>query len=414
MNTRDRSFMALLRTVPMRDLLVAGLAAIAIVVALAGCTSEAAPADAMPPPPEVSVATVLSKPVRVWDDFTGHVAAVESVEIRSRVSGYVDRVAYQEGQEIAKGDLLFVIDRRPYEAALAQARAGLARARSEAKLAASQDRRAQALVEARAISREEFEARKAAVAQAEAAVRAAQAEVAAARLELQFTEVRSPIDGRAGRAMATAGNLAQADTTVLTTIVSQDPVHVYFETDEQTFLRYGEMARRGERADSRNVVRVGLANESGYPHEGVVDFTDNRVDPSTGTIRARAVLSNPDRVFTPGLFARVRLQGSGEIESMLIDARAVLTDQDRKYVYVLGPEDRAVRKDIVPGRVVEVLDGGTPRRLQVVESGLEPIDRVIVHGMQKIFMPGMPVRPSLIAMGDPPNSGQTRVAQATE
>src|SRR5690606_32010886 len=214
---------------------------------LAGCTSEAAPADAMPPPPEVSVATVLSKPVRVWDDFTGHVAAVESVEIRSRVSGYVDRVAYQEGQEIAKGDLLFVIDRRPYEAALAQARAGLARARSEAKLAASQDRRAQALVEARAISREEFEARKAAVAQAEAAVRAAQAEVAAARLELQFTEVRSPIDGRAGRAMATAGNLAQADSTVLTTVVSQDPVHVYFETDEQTFLRYGEMARRGER-----------------------------------------------------------------------------------------------------------------------------------------------------------------------
>ncbi len=414
MNSRDRSLTALRRSVPIRYLLMAGLAVVAIVVALAGCTSEAAPVDAMPPPPEVSVATVLSKPVRHWDDFTGHVAAVESVEIRPRVSGYVERVAYEEGQEIDKGDLLFVIDPRPYRAALAQAQARLARAQSEATLAASQDRRAQALVAARAISREEFEARKAAVAQADAAVRAAQAEVAAARLELQFTEIRSPIDGRAGRAMATTGNLAQADTTVLTTVVSQDPVHVYFETDEQTFLRYGEMARRGERASSKNLVRVGLANEPGYPHEGVVDFTDNRVDPRTGTIRARAVLRNPDRMFTPGLFARVRLQGSGEIESMLVDARAVLTDQDRKYVYVLGPEDRALRKDIVPGRVVELDDAGAPRRLQVVESGLAPTDRVIVHGLQKIFMPGMPVRPSTVAMGDPPSSGQVRVAHAAE
>jgi len=413
MKNRDRSITALLRSEPARDILVAGLAALAIVVALAGCSSEAASVDAMPPPPEVSVATVLSKPVRHWDEFTGHVTAAESVEARPRVSGYVQRVAYEEGQEVRKGDLLFVIDPRPYRAALARAEARLAQAKSEAQLAASQDKRAQALVEARAISREEFESRKAAVAQAEAAVRAAQAEVAAARLELQLTEVRSPIDGRAGRAMATAGNLAQADSTVLTTVVSQDPVHVYFETDEQTFLRYGEMARRGERENSANPVRVGLANEVGYPHEGVVDFIDNRVDPTTGTIRARAVLPNPDRVFTPGLFARVRLQGSGEIESMLVDARAILTDQDRKYVYVLGPEDRAMRKDIVAGRTVELEDAGTMRRLQVVESGLEPTDRVIVHGFQKIFMPGMPVRPHVVAMGAPPSDGRTRMADAT-
>ena len=414
MKSTDRSLTALLRSVPMRELLVAGLAVVVILVALVGCTSEAAPVDASPPPPEVSVATVLGKPVRHWDDFTGHVAAVEAVEIRPRVSGYVERVAYQEGQEIDKGDLLFVIDPRPYQASLAQAQARLARAQSESKLANSQDRRAQALVEARAISREEFEARKAAVAQADAAVRAARAEVAAASLELQFTEVRSPIDGRAGRAMATTGNLAQADTTLLTTVVSQDPVYVNFETDEQSFLRYGEMARRGERASSSNLVRIGLANESGYPHEGVVDFIDNRVDPTTGTIRARAVLPNPDRTFTPGLFARVRLQGSGEIESMLIDARAVLTDQDRKYVYVLGPDNRAVRKDILTGRVVELNDTGAVRRLQVIESGLEPTDQVIVHGVQKIFMPGMPVSPNTIAMGAPPQGGQVRVANAAE
>jgi multidrug efflux system membrane fusion protein len=412
MKFRDRSLTALVRSEPARDLLVAGLAALAIVVALAGCSSEAAPVDALPPPPEVSVATVLSKPVRHWDDFTGHVTAAESVEVRPRVSGYVERVAYKEGQEIRKGDLLFVIDPRPYRAALARAQARLAQAQSEATLAVSQDRRAQALVEARALSRAAFEARKAAVAQAEAAVRAAQAEVEAARLELQFTEVRSPIDGRAGRAMATVGNLAQADTTVLTTVVSQDPVHVYFETDEQTFLRYGEMARRGERDRSANPVRVGLANEVGHPHQGVVDFIDNRVDPTTGTIRARAVLRNPDRVFTPGLFARVRLQGSGEIESMLVDARAILTDQDRKYVYVLGPEDRALRKDVVTGRTVELEEDGVTRRLQVVESGLEPTDRVIVHGFQKIFMPGMPVKPHVVAMGAPPSDGRTRVADA--
>src|SRR5690606_31432980 len=148
------------------------------------------------------------------------------------------------------------------------------------------------------------------------------------------------------------------------------------------------------------------------PHEGVVDFIDHRVDPRTGTIRARAVLANPDRVFTPGLFARVRLQGSGEVDSLLVDSRAVLTDQDRKYVYVLGPEDRAVRKDIVTGRTVEVDDAGAARRLQVVESGLEPTDRVIVHGMQKIFMPGMPVQPRTIAMGGPPSDGRTRAADA--
>ena len=365
-----------------------------LVAAIAtACSSQAEPGAGMPPPPEVSVAQVLNKDVSRWDEFTGRVTAIETVELRPRVSGYVQQVAYQEGQEVKKGDLLFVVDPRPYKARLAQAEADLERARAEARLAQMQDKRAQTLVEAKAISREEFETRRAASTQGDAAVRAAEVAVENARLDLQFTSVRSPINGRAGRAMVTEGNLANADTTLLTTVVSQDPVFVYFESDEQSFLRYQELARKGERAETKNPVRVGLASEQGYPHEGTVDFVDNQVDPSTGTIRARAVLKNPDRIFTPGLYARVQLQGSGQFKAMLIDDKAVLTDQDRKYVYVLGEKNAATRKDVKLGPVI---DG-----LRVVTSGLAPSDKVIVHGVQKVFFPGMPVQPKVIAMGAP-------------
>ena len=368
-------------------------ASVLVAIVVAACGSEAA-TNSMPPPPSVSVATVLTKNVHEWDEFTGRVSAVETVELRPRVSGYVERVAFHEGQEVHKGDLLFQIDQRRYQAALDEAQAALARARSEAHLAHTQDVRAQSLVQAQAISKEEFETRKAASAQGDAAVRAAEAAVAAARLDLQFTQVRSPIDGRAGRAMLTEGNLAQADSSVLTTVVSLDPMQVYFDTDEQTYLRYNAASHDGTRGAVRNAVRVGLANETGYPHSGVVDFVDNQVDPNTGTIRARAVLRNPDRVFTPGLFARVQLEGSQDAKAMLVDDKALLTDQDRKYVYVLGPQNKAMRKDIVVGRVV---DG-----LRVVESGLSPQDKVIVDGVQKVFFPGMPVSPNTVAMGAPP------------
>ncbi len=355
----------------------------AITIVVSACSSEAAPPHGTPPPPEVSVAQVLQRDVTQWNEVTGRVAAVETVELRPRVSGYIERVAYREGDEVRKGQLLFVIDPRPYRAALAQAEANLERARSEARLARSQDARAQALVDAKAISREEFDTRKAATAQGDATVRAAEAAVASARLDLQFTEVRSPIDGRAGRAMVTTGNLAQADGTLLTTVVSLDPVHVYFETDEQAFLRDG--------AAAQSRVRVGLADESGHPHAGIVDFVDNQVDAATGTIRARAVLPNPDRRFTPGLFARVQLEGGARTKALLIDDKAVLTDQDRKYVYVLGKGNQAMRKDVVLGRTI---DG-----LRVVASGLSAQDTVIVNGVQKVFFPGMPVVPKKVAMG---------------
>ena len=365
---------------------------ILIALTVAGCGSQAA-TPIGPPAAEVSIAPVLSRNVRQWDDFTGRISAVETVDLRPRVSGYIDRVAYQEGQEVKKGDLLFVIDQRPYQAALAQAQAALERARSEAALAQTQNARGQALIDAKVISREEFETRHAASTQSNASVRGAEAAVANARLNLQFTEVRAPISGRAGRALITTGNLAQADTTLLTTLVSLDPVHVYFESDEQTYLRYNELARKGERNQLHNPVRVGLANEQGFPHTGTVDFIDNQVDPKTGTIRARAVLANPDRVFTPGLFARVQLEGSAEFKALLIDDKAVITDQDRKYVYVVGADNTAARKDITLGGMV---DG-----LRVVTSGLAQTDKVVVDGVQKIFFPGMPVKAAIVSMGKP-------------
>lgn len=371
-----------------RALAGTGLAA-ALALAITGCDSRAQDA-AMPPPPEVGVAAVLSEQVQDWNDATGRIAAVESVELRPRVSGYVQRVAYAEGDEVQQGDLLFVIDPRPYQAALQRAEAELARARADAQLATTRHARAQSLVEASAISRDDFEARTAGRAEAEAAVRAAQAAVETARLDLSFTQVRAPVAGRAGRALLTTGNLAQADGSLLTTVVSQDPVHVYFETDERTFLRHQAMARAGTRTNGHNAVRVGLSDETGYPHAGTVDFLDNQVDPTTGTVRARAVLPNPERRFTPGLFARVQLEGASRHDALLVDDKAVLTDQDRKYVYVLGEGNTAQRRDIVTGRIV---DG-----LRVVESGLADGDRVLVSGVQKVFMPGMPVAPVEVAM----------------
>lgn len=356
---------------------------------LAACSSQATPGGP-PQAPEVSVATVLSEPVQRWDEFTGRVSAVDSVDLRPRVSGYVQRVAFAEGQEVRKGDLLFVIDPRPYRATLDQVQAQLERARSEASHAAAQDARARNLIEASAISREDFESRRAASRQGNAAVRAAEAAVAAARLDLQFTEVRSPINGRAGRVLVTAGNLAQADGTLLTTVVSQDPVYVDFEADERAWLRYARQAGDGQRAVVRNPVQVGLASEDGYPHTGTVASVDNRMDPGTGTIRARARVPNPDRVLMPGLFARVRLAGTGTAQALLVDDKAVLTDQDRKYLYVLGAGNTAQRRDVALGPLV---DG-----LRVVERGLQPGDRVIVNGLQKVFMPGMPVAPSTVAM----------------
>ncbi|MGE3333486.1 MAG: efflux RND transporter periplasmic adaptor subunit [Rhodospirillaceae bacterium] len=360
-----------------------------------GAHSNTAPAA--PPPPAVSAAAVLAKSVTYWDEFPGRVTAIDNVEIRPRVGGYIESIKFREGDEVKKGDVLFVIDRRPFQAQASRAEAELVRARTQSDLAKTQADRAQKLLDGRVISQEEFDQRIAAYAEASAAVRAAEAAAQSARLDLEFTEVRSPIDGRAGQALITAGNLVNPNQSLLTTVVSLDKVYVYFESDEQTFLRYAEMGQRGERSasqDARHPVHVALADEKDFPHQGYLDFVDNHLDPTTGTIRARAVLENKDRSLTPGLFARVKLLGSGQVDALLVDEKAILTDQDRKYVYVVGDQNRAVRRDITLGRESE--------GFRVVTSGLTPTDRVIVHGVQKIFMPGMPVNPTDIQMGEPP------------
>ena len=362
----------------------------AAALAISACSRGAAQAGA-PPPPEVDAAQVVVKPVRQWDEFSGRIAATDAVDVRARVSGYIDRIAFKEGNEVRAGDLLFVIDPRPYRAAYDSAVAQLARARAAEQLAQEQEKRAQDLIAAKAISREEFDTRRSGSTQSNADVRAAEAAVATAKLNLGFTEVRSPIAGRVGRAMLTQGNLAQADQSVLTSVVSQDPVYVYFQPEEQTFLRYAELARKGERAKSANPVRVGLANDEHYPYTGTVNFINNQVDPATGTINLRAVVPNPDRIFTAGLYARVQLEGSADVTAILIDDKAVMTDQDRKYVYVVGPENKVVRKDVTLG--------GFADELRIVRSGLDVNDKVIVAGLQKIFVPNTPVRPKIVAMG---------------
>ncbi|RYM88360.1 efflux transporter periplasmic adaptor subunit [Serratia liquefaciens] len=366
----------------------ARLSAIALLVTLlAGCDNSAAK-NAAPLPPAVSAADVVIKPISQWDTFNGRIEAVQSVQLRPRVSGYIDKVNYTEGDEVKKGQVLFTIDDRTYRAAREQAQAELVRARNQAALARSESSRTEKLIGSQAISTEVWEQRRSSAAQAQSNVLAAQAQFDMAQLNLDFTRVIAPIDGRASRAMITAGNLVTAgdSASVLTTLVSLDKVYVYFDVDEATFLRYQNDGRR----TAKLPVKVGLVGEDGYPHQGVVDFTDNQLNAGTGTIRMRALLENAERRFTPGLFARVQMPGSAVFNAMLIDDKSVMTDQDRKFVYIVDKDGKAQRRDIEVGRVA---DG-----LRIVRKGLSAGDRVIVDGMQKVFMPGMPVAAKTVAI----------------
>ncbi len=357
--------------------------------------SRAKEPPAAPPLQAVTVAEVPEREIAEWDEFTGRLEAVDQVEIRPRVSGYIKRVAFDEGKEVTKGEVLFEIDPRPYQAELARAEAELERARSAAALAASEVERAGKLVKAQAISREEFDSRTSAEAQGGAAVRAAEAAVQTARLNLEWTKVRSPIAGRVSNALVTEGNLVEAGPpagAVLTTVVSVDSMYLYFDSDEQTYLRYAGRARSSGGTNSRTArlpVFLGLANEAGFPHEGRLDFVDNQVDPQTGTIRTRAVFSNRSRALTPGLFARVKLVGTEKSNATLVRDAAIGTDQDRKFVLVVGAGDTLAYRPVVPGRLT---DG-----LRIVTSGLKPGERVVVNGLMRV-RPGMKVAPTLTAM----------------
>lgn len=353
---------------------------------LIGACGVAAPPP--PPPPQVTVASVVEREIADWDEFTGRLQAVDAVDVRPRVSGYIQHVAFAEGREVRRGDVLFVIDQRPYRAELERTEAELERARSRAELAHKDVERVRTLVAREAVSREEFDTRASAATESDAAVRAAEAAVATARLNLEWTVVRAPIAGRVGRAEVTEGNLVQAgppSPTLLTTIVSLDPIYLSFDTDEQTYLRYADRLRAGGERSSRDVkhpVYLGLANEEGFPHEGYLDFIDNQVDPTTGTIRARAVFSNKERLFTPGLFARVKLVSGQHKRVPLIRDAAVGTNQDRKFVLVLKPDSSVDYRPVQLGRVV---DG-----LRVVTDGVTSGERIVVNGLQRI-RPGMKV-----------------------
>src|SRR5215211_4097448 len=384
-----------------RSLLLVG--ALLVSTALAGCADKPAPA---PPPPAVTVAPVLQRDVAEWDEFSGRLEAVDQVEIQPRVDGFIRRVNFTEGREVRKGEVLFEIDPRPYQADLDRAQAQLEQARTAADLANREVARAEKLVKVQAISREEFDSRTSAQANTVAAVRAAEAAVATARLNINWTAVRSPIAGRVSRAEVTEGNLVQAgppDATLLTTVVSLDSMYLYFDSDEQTYLRYsGRAAAAGNRGwrDARFPVYLGLANETGFPHEGRLDFVDNRIDPASGTIRTRAIFSNKDRRFTPGLFARVKLVGDQRTPALLVRDAAIGTDQDRKFVLILGKGDSLEYRPVEIGR----LNDG----LRIVRSGVQAGEKVVVNGLMRV-RPGMKVTPKVVAMV--PDSSVATVAE---
>jgi len=347
-----------------------------------------------PPPPEVTVAEVRAEELTEWDDYQGEFEAVDAVEIRPRVSGYLMRVGFVEGKEVRKGDVLFEIDPEPYQAALDQRRADLAREKARLALVERDAERGEGLVKAQAISQEEMDSRLTLVSEARASVAAAEAAERAAALDLGWTKVRAPVSGRTGRAEVTAGNLVTSGPTgssLLTTIVSLDPIYVYFEGDESAYLRYAHLDQSGERTSSRRVanpVQIGLSDEDGFPHRGRMDFVDNRLDRETGTIRARAVVPNGDRLFTPGMFARVRLIGSGVRRVTVIPEVAVSTDQDRKFVFVFNPDSSTVAyRAVTLGRQA---DG----QRRIIRDGLKPGEQVVVNGFARI-RPGVRVKATI-------------------
>ncbi|HEX2833170.1 MAG TPA: efflux RND transporter periplasmic adaptor subunit [Thermoanaerobaculia bacterium] len=372
-------------------LLVAALwsAGLLAAVLLTRCArTDAQPANT-PPPPSVTVAPVLEREITEWDEFTGRLEAVQSVAVRPRVSGYVAAVRFDEGALVKRGDLLFEIDARPFQTEVDRLRAELARAKATVERATNELQRADNLAADNAMSPEERGRRVGFARESEAQVAAVEAALRAAELNLEFTRVTSPIDGRVSRAIVTQGNLVSSgpgEATLMTTVVSVDPIYATFEADEQTYLKYGDVARRAGLP-----IRMALANDNDFPREGKMDFLDNQVNPATGTIRGRAVFSNDDRALTPGLFVRLRLPGNGKFNGLLVQDRAIGTDLDKRYVYVVE-DGKVAYREVELGPIV---DG-----LRVVRSGLEAGDVVVVNGLQRV-RPGAPVTPQLSAMDAP-------------
>lgn len=398
-------------------------------ILLAGCGQKATqqrPTGAV----KVTVASPLEKPIVEWDEYTGRLTAIESVEVRARVSGYLETTHFEEGKIVRQGDLLAIIDPRPFEAELNAAKARLqeAQARLSASLALLRqsnaekadsdaqltlaDRRldrARRLRQTNAISQEELDVRvseqlqaaaaieaadakietsKAGIATSAAAIETARANLEAADLNLQYTRIRAPIGGRISRRYVTEGNLISGGTnqaTLLTSIVSITPIHVYFDVNEQEFLKYVRLDRAGKRGSSRdtkNPVFVALMDEEGFPHTGQMDFVDNRVDPNTGTMRGRAILANEDGLLTPGLFVKVRLPGSGRYDAVMVPDSAIGSDQSEKFVYVVGNGNSVERRTVALGPI--------SHGLRIVRTGLDGSELIVVRGLQSVY-PGVTI-----------------------
>lgn len=371
----------------MRVRLVAVTGMITTALLISGCNKKPDPASTSPAP-SVEVARVTQQAVKTWDSFNGRVSATDTVSILPRVGGYITRVAYREGSEVKKGDLLFVIDQRPYRTALDSARAQLERARASLALASQQDLRAQQLLKSSAVSKEEAEQKRAARDQSLADVHTAESAVAAATLNLEFTEVRSPINGRTGRAQLTLGNLAVADQSELTSVVSQNPVYVYFDPDEHSYLNYLKTLK----TVSGTSVRIGLANDETLPYVGELNFLDNQVNATTGTVRARATVDNSERLLTPGLYAKVQLSVGDPAPAILVPDRAILTDQDKHYVYILSADNTAQKRYIETGQLID--------KQRVITSGLERNNTIIVSGLHALHADGTAVTPQVAAPGN--------------
>ncbi|MET1027688.1 MAG: efflux RND transporter periplasmic adaptor subunit [Dongiaceae bacterium] len=378
--------------------------ALAAILALGACErSPAATIASQPAAPKVSVAEVLQQPVNEWDEFTGRLEAPESVVIRPRVSGYIDNVAFHEGAMVKKGDLLFQIDPRPFQAEVNRLEAQLQQARANQVRTSSEASRGQKLFAGKVIGTEEADARDAAAVEAKAAVAAMQAQLDNARLNLGFTQVRSPIDGRVSRAELTAGNLVNADQSVLTSVVSTNEVYAYFDVDERVYLKYLELARKGLRSET-SPVYLGLSSEDGFPHLGRMDFVDNQVNPRTGTIRGRAVFDNGDHQFTPGLYARLKLVGSGTYDAALIKDEAIGTDLGKKFVLVLAADNKVTYRSIELGPKLD--------SLRIVRTGLARGDKIVVNGLQRVRS-GMKVDAETVAMADQDTLEQLHASTVT-
>lgn len=365
---------------------LAGLAAISV----SGCsdaTGKAAEAPAGGAP--ISAAAVVEKTITETQQFSGRLEAIEQVQIRPRVGGFITAINFKPGSTVKKGDVLFVIDPRPYQAEANRAEAAANSARAKAELAKVELVRSEKLLADKAIAQREYDASASSYKQLDADARAAQAQYEAAKLNLSYTQVTSPINGRVSKAEITLGNLVDASA-VLTSVVSLDQIYASFDGDEDTYLRVGAAAHQGKPA----TVRIGLANETGFPHEGKLEFVDNQLDVRSGSVRMRATLANTDGALVPGLFARVQLAGStGAKPALLINERAVNTDQNRKFVFVVDKDNKAEYRPITLGQQV---DG-----LRIVRDGLKPGEKIVVNGLQRV-KPGAPITPTIVPMDADP------------